>query len=365
MAWQRRYCSRIERPLKRWLAMAVLLVTCLGLAAAAPVDTPLRPGEYRWHPELAPHGPMLIVISIPKQMASVYRNGVRIGQSTVSTGKKGYETPTGVFTILQKKAEHYSNLYDDAPMPFMQRLTWSGVALHAGHVPGYPASHGCVRLPYGFSQKLFEATGTGMTVLIADNDTQPSSWLSPGWFAPADPRRITLGLPLAGGEAASSDSDAFQWHPERAPTGPVTVLVSSHDAQVVVLRGGVEIGRAGIVLPNPAWRGLHAYTLLDGPALTDQPSARASRLLPGRTAHRWLALNSDGADPDPDPEDWISAGAWVSPAFADEVYDVLSPGATLILTDDPLQPDTPRRGLTILRADQAAPAEPVLATPTR
>lgn len=365
MAWQRRCCSRIERPLKRWPIMAVLLAACLGLVAAAPVDPPLRPGEYRWHPELAPQGPMLIVISIPAQMASVYRNGVRIGQSTVSTGKKGYETPTGVFTILQKKAEHYSNLYDDAPMPYMQRLTWSGVALHAGHVPGYPASHGCVRLPYAFSRKLFEATGTGMTVLIADNDTQPSNWVSPGWFAPTDPRRITLGLPLSGGEAAGSGLEPFQWQPERAPTGPVTVLVSSHDAQVLVLRGGVEIGRAGIVLPNPAWQGLHAYTLLDGPAPADERTARASRLLPGRPAHRWLALNSDGAYPDPDPEDWISAGAWVPPAFADQVYDVLAPGATLILTDEPLQSDTPRHGLTILRADQAARVEPPLTAPAR
>lgn len=120
-----------------------------------------------WKPELAAAGPMVLLVSIPEQRAFVYRNGVAIGVSTVSTGKKGHETPTGVFTILQKDAKHHSNLYNNAPMPYMERLTWGGVALHAGNLPGYPASHGCVRMPLEFAKLLFFETAMGTTVVVA------------------------------------------------------------------------------------------------------------------------------------------------------------------------------------------------------
>lgn len=109
------------------LALALPLAASPPMAAPAPAPLQLLPGEYLWLPELAPKGPLLVLVSLPEQRAYVYRNGVRIGVATVSTGKKGYETPTGVFTILQKKREHYSNLYDNAPMPFMHRLTWDGL----------------------------------------------------------------------------------------------------------------------------------------------------------------------------------------------------------------------------------------------
>jgi lipoprotein-anchoring transpeptidase ErfK/SrfK len=131
------------------------------------------PGEFVWKPELAPNGPIDVVVSIPLQTAYVYRSGTLIGASTVSTGKPGNDTPTGSFSILQKRKEHYSNLYDNAPMPFMQRLTWDGIALHAGEIPGYPASHGCVRLPTEFARKLFAATQVGAAVHIID--AAPSS----------------------------------------------------------------------------------------------------------------------------------------------------------------------------------------------
>jgi lipoprotein-anchoring transpeptidase ErfK/SrfK len=102
------------------------------------------------------------------QTAFVFRGGTLIGASTVSTGMPGKDTPTGVFPILQKKKMHHSNIYDSAPMPYMQRLTWDGVALHAGKIPGYPASHGCVRLPAKFAPLLFEVTRLGAEVTIAD-----------------------------------------------------------------------------------------------------------------------------------------------------------------------------------------------------
>ena len=128
----------------------------------------LRPGEYVWQPDRAREGEVEIVVSIPLQRAFVYRGGVLIGVSTVSTGREGHETPVGTFNILQKRQEHYSNLYDNAPMPFMQRLTWDGVALHGGEVRDGPASHGCIRLPPAFARQLFAATELGGSVHVVD-----------------------------------------------------------------------------------------------------------------------------------------------------------------------------------------------------
>src|SRR5215469_3599562 len=150
--------------------------------AEADIDK-LKPGEFIWAPQLAPEGPTTVVVSLPAQRAYVYRNGVRIGASTISTGKKGHETPTGVFTILQKHEEHYSNRYNNAPMPYMQRLTWDGIALHAGKLPGYAASHGCVRLPLAFSKALFQETSLGMTVIVTDDRPSPQTILDPGLSA--------------------------------------------------------------------------------------------------------------------------------------------------------------------------------------
>jgi lipoprotein-anchoring transpeptidase ErfK/SrfK len=134
----------------------------------------LAPGEFVWQPEAASEGSVEIVVSLAEQMAYVFRGGTLIGVSTVSTGKPGNDTPTGSFEILEKRREHYSNLYNNAPMPFMQRLTWDGIALHAGEIPGYPASHGCVRLPAGFASRLFAVTRIGATVHIVP-DSPPSA----------------------------------------------------------------------------------------------------------------------------------------------------------------------------------------------
>src|SRR5262245_37755556 len=169
------------------LAIASLLAAPLCDAAnftkgrkVAPFPKEVKPGDYVWHPEISPTGPVVIVVSLPDQTLYVFRNGVRIGRSTVSTGKKGHRTPTGVFTVLQKKVDHESNIYKGAKMPHMQRLTWGGVAMHAGELPGYPASHGCVRLPVDFAQKLYSVTSIGTTVIIADNTSGPDTTTNPG-----------------------------------------------------------------------------------------------------------------------------------------------------------------------------------------
>jgi lipoprotein-anchoring transpeptidase ErfK/SrfK len=133
----------------------------------------LAPGQYIWSPENSLTGNVEIVVSLPLQVAYVYRGGTIIGVTTISSGKPGKETPTGSFEILQKRKEHYSNRYDNAPMPFMQRLTWDGIALHAGKIPGTPASQGCVRLPMKFAKLLFDETKLGASVHIVDAAASP------------------------------------------------------------------------------------------------------------------------------------------------------------------------------------------------
>src|SRR2546429_3381433 len=199
----------------------------------------LKPGEYWWKPQLSPSGPLMVLVSVPQQTMHVYRNGILIGRSTVSTGSKGHATPGGVFTILEKKQTHYSKKYDNAPMPNMQRLTWTGIAMHSGQLPGYAASHGCVRLPYDFSQLLFSTTNSGGTVIIGDGKTPvPRLASNPGLIlAPTD---FTPEMLHALGK------NDYDWHPERSPEGPIPIVLSSADHAMVVCRNGNPIGRAPV-----------------------------------------------------------------------------------------------------------------------
>ncbi|MHA7774135.1 L,D-transpeptidase family protein [Roseibium sp. M-1] len=119
--------------------------------------------------------PLHMIVSLDEQKIRVYRGLDLIEVSPVSSGKRGHGTPTGVFSILEKKRKHFSNLYDNAPMPFMQRLTWSGIALHVGQLPGYPASHGCIRLPKSFAQSLYGMTERGMHVVVTRGVSEPSA----------------------------------------------------------------------------------------------------------------------------------------------------------------------------------------------
>ncbi|HEU0153518.1 MAG TPA: L,D-transpeptidase family protein [Arenimonas sp.] len=326
------------------LALAVALAAPgaaaagVGAAAAPPAVAPLQllPGEYLWLPELAPRGPVLVLVSLPEQRAYVYRNGVRIGVSTVSTGKPGFETPTGLFTILQKKREHYSNLYDDAPMPFMQRLTWDGIALHAGRVPGHPASHGCVRLPYAFSERLFDVTSQGITVVITDEPGRAPMLAEPGLFrAPAPvPAVTTQSTPIAAHRLPTPAWAGYAWAPELAPPGALNVVVSGADRALVVLREGVEIGRAPLQPGEPLPGGTRAFQLLDGPG----PGAT-----PGAPRRRWVQVLGE---PVVDPAR-LARAIGVAPAFATLVGEALAPGATVVITDQPLR----TAPLTVLDAE--------------
>ena len=308
----------------RWMLIACLVLVALPTrpqALPGDVPAPLPASGFVWLPQLAPEGPNTIVVSLPLQRAYVFRNGIRIGMSRVSTGKTGYETPAGVFSILEKRREHYSNLYDDAPMPWMQRLTWDGVALHAGHVPDYPASHGCIRLPYAFAERLFEATTTGMTVIVS---------------ASRDVEAIVQSAPFATlADAPASQAAravAYRWEPQRSQTGPVTVVISSVEQEMVVLRNAVEIGRVPVEIDAGAWHGTRAYLLLQG------SGPGHSRVVPGRPALRWLEIPlGEISETAADPAQAIDAGLMrIDPAFGARAYDVLAPGATVLVTDEPI-----------------------------
>ncbi len=139
--------------------------------AAMPIEqaaTELSANQYVWKDNGASE-PVSIVVSLIEQRAFVYRGSTMIAATTISSGKDGKDTPLGIYPILQKNAVHRSSLYDDASMPFMQRLTWDGIAIHAGRNPGFPASHGCIRVPLGFAKQLFGVTTLGTTVTVTDD----------------------------------------------------------------------------------------------------------------------------------------------------------------------------------------------------
>ena len=225
-----------RRPMLAGLAVLAAMPAAAQLPIL-PEPSALRPGQYAWQPETSPSGPVLVLVSLTEQMARVYRDGIEIGITTVSTGRPGHVTPTGVFTILQKAQVHHSSTYDEASMPFTERLTWDGVALHAGGVPGYPSSHGCVHLPMTFAQELFGVTEVGTTVVIADAHGAPASLVHPGLIAP------TTELPQASGDLV--------WRPELAPDGPLALLVSIADRRCYAYRDGIEIGQAAASFARP------------------------------------------------------------------------------------------------------------------
>ncbi|MFC4728444.1 L,D-transpeptidase family protein [Coralloluteibacterium thermophilus] len=291
-----------------------------------------EPGDFIWEPQLSPDGPVTLVVSLPEQRIYVYRNGVRIGVSTVSTGEDGYETPTGEFVILQKRRMHHSNLYDDAPMPFMQRLTWSGIALHAGALPGHPASHGCVRLPEDFAAKLYEVTDFTTAVVVADVHSHPMGVVHPGLLAPIEPRtafmRVGTGL---------DDAQAL-WAPERVPEGPMVAVFSEADRRVSVFRDGIEIARAPLVREGLV-------------GLMDRLGNRVPAIA---EAH---AEDGDGGQPPQEAENVFLVADAPPPSTPDEIRELLGDDARILVTALPL--DGPNEAATREDGDaREGPARP-------
>jgi hypothetical protein len=173
-------------------AARAALAAALAALLAGPADAATareksgRRGEAkRAQPDKLPNGPLLIIVSIGSQHVSLYADGTFVGRGPVSTGMRGHPTPVGVFSVIQKDRFHRSNIYSLAPMPYMQRITWSGVALHQGVLPGYPASHGCIRMSGDFAVRLWGITKLGARVIVARSDVTPAEIANPHLFVRA------------------------------------------------------------------------------------------------------------------------------------------------------------------------------------
>lgn len=288
--------------------------------------TDLKPGDYIWHAERSPAGPVAIVVSIPEQLVYVYRNGIRIAVSTCSTGKEGHNTPTGVFTILQKDRDHHSSLYDDASMPNTERLTWSGVALHAGGLPGYPSSHGCVHLPLKFSSLLYGITTIGTPVIIAGSHDEP-----------VDVAHSGLVLANVAAEQADAAEAAAEPHGADAAVSEqaVSIIVSSADKRILVLVNGetVASGPVTIDFPDKPF-GSYTYVLgRDGGATGDL---------------RWHAIGFDR-----DPSEAADAAGTLfrihtDPSVTKVIQSMMKPGNVLVTTDEPLHPDATGKDFVVM-----------------
>jgi hypothetical protein len=286
------------------------------------VASQLKNGEYVWAPELSPAGPVLLIVNLETQRAVLFRNGLPIAASSISSGKSGHETPTGVFNILEKRKEHYSSTYNNAPMPNMQRLTWKGIALHAGNLPGYPASHGCIRLPAKFSSLLFANTELGMTVVITSIPAVPTGSETPPVATMA---ASTSSVPIS--------SAPYDWHPDRSTEGMVSVVISVADGRAIVLRGGVEIGSAPVRVTGET--DAMAYVLR---AWDD-------------SGQHWLKLKFSGSG------EGMSVGAgegkrFEAPAqFRYDVATVLRPGSVVIVTPESLRAGSTGTSATVIDSD--------------
>src|SRR5882672_11507534 len=203
--------------MRRWRPPAIVMLAAMAALTALAADAAAR--QTRPAPptvESAPREadePIMAIVSLKTQQVTFYDAGGWILRAPVSTGTTGRETPAGVFAVVEKDKDHRSTMYDDAEMPNMQRITWNGVALHGGPLPGYAASHGCVRMPFGFAEKLFETTWIGMRVIISPNNTEPVEFSHPALFVPnraaiaAAPAKAEA-LPREAAEAAKTADEA-------------------------------------------------------------------------------------------------------------------------------------------------------------
>ncbi|WP_251978714.1 L,D-transpeptidase [Salinicola avicenniae] len=316
-----------------WLPTVALAVPFWGDRYSSPVDTPLdqlAPGAWIWGGDDRRAGPMAVVVSLTEQRAYVYRNGILVGVTTISSGREGYETPTGVFSVLQKDADHRSNLYGNAPMPYQQRLTWDGIALHAGGLPGYPESHGCVHLPSEFARLLFEASTLGMTVVVAEEGQAPVSRVHPGPLSPID---------LHTGDDVDvprlADGSHWRWTPSAADSGPISMVLSRSDRLLVVYRDGKEIGRTRLELKQPgAMTGTRAYIVAAGfrpPAEDTVVNGYEDTIeMPS-----WIAIGVPGAEHTAGERlpDTLVNQVVIPDAFKARVLPLLAPGTVLVATD--------------------------------
>ncbi|MCP4936818.1 MAG: L,D-transpeptidase [bacterium] len=327
----------------RWNITRIFLVcSLLFLSATSPsIGFSEKQGPFEWHPELSPTGPVVIIVSLTEQRVFVYRGGIRIGTSPVSTGKPGYETPTGVFTILQRDVHHHSSKYNNASMPYTERLTWSGVALHAGGLPGYPESHGCIHLSLKFSKLLFGITHIGTAVIIEDEHSAPGAINHPGPFLPqlakeeareaiAKLKKKKLPHPKYRAWKTSVKTDEQPSSNVGTPSTfmgllqpHISILVSSKDRSLQVWNGDKKLLQTSITIKNPEEPlGTHLYTL--------------TGINPDGTKIHWSGIRLGGQGKADQHPARVVKRIQMSADISRKIVHLLHPGATFTITDQSL-----------------------------
>jgi len=304
------------------------LLSSFAIPSVKAADHEHDPSTFTWQPELSKQGPVLVSISLRTQTAAVYRNGIKIGTCRVSTGRTGFKSPTGVFHIINKDAHHHSKKYGNAPMPYSERLTWDGVALHAGYIPDAVAtsSHGCIHLPYDFSKKLFGITHNGTTVIITDD--VPDTYVSNG-------HRMSF----LGGE--SSD---YVWRPQASPSGPVSLVFSKKDKKLYILRSGIVIGETSVKtsLFSKHVSGTAAFIF------------SGWKIKKGEAQSTWTQVSGVKAHHSDKMNEWFK----LDPRFQHALQGLVVPGTNLVVTSDSVSARTRSgRGFGLLEGRKEAAVE--------
>jgi hypothetical protein len=302
----------------------------------------------------APRGQLQIIISIADQRISLYENGALIARSSVSTGVERHPTPLGVFGVISKQKWHRSNIYSAAPMPYMQRITWSGIALHAGDLPGYPASHGCIRLTSDFAIRLWHLTKRGTRVIIAPEDVRPIEITNPQLFVPK-PRVASASsqsgtTTLASNDSATaaathvplmSNTDEGTKASDQASAGvraqkvvPISVFVSRQLSRLFVRRGFTPVFDVPIKIRNPAEpMGTHVFSAMDF-----QNEGAAIRWtvvsIPEKSSlNQGTSPGLHKGSPIADKANAALERIEIPQDVVDRISDLLTPGSSLILSD--------------------------------
>lgn len=314
-------------------------------------------------PEDPPKGPLQIIISITDQRVSLFDNGTLIARSSVSTGTQGHPTPLGVFSVIGKQRWHRSNIYSAAPMPYMQRITWSGIALHAGVVPGHPASHGCIRLKNDFAIQLWHLTKRGTRVIIAHDDVQPVEITNPHLFKP----KAVSGSPefqaaTVAGKSISPVSNAETPEttslpvPGPAPAGgaakkivPISVFVSRKLSKLFVRQGFSPLFDVPIKIENPEEPlGTHVFTAMEfqneGAAIrwtVVSIPEEFPRMSEGATKEREAPAKQTALSvPLPDKANSALDRIEIPQDTVERISELLTPASSLIISDNGFSHET-------------------------
>jgi L,D-transpeptidase catalytic domain len=316
-------------------------------------------------PEDAPKGPLQIIISIADQRVSLFDNGALIARSSVSTGTQGHPTPLGVFSVISKQRWHRSNIYSAAPMPYMQRITWSGIALHAGVVPGHPASHGCIRLKNDFAIQLWHLTKRGTRVIIAHEDVQPVEITNPHLFKPkavsGSPEFQTAtvaGKSISGSlvsNAETPEATSLQV-PGLAPVGvaakrivPISVFVSRKLSKLFVRQGFSPLFDVPVKIANPEEPlGTHVFTAMEfqneGAAIrwtVVSIPEEFPRMSEGATKEREAPAKQTALSvPLPDKANAALDRIEIPQDTVERISELLTPASSLIISDDGFSHET-------------------------